>query len=64
MINSLSVHVYITFMRISKYHQGSRILHIYHVSVKWQMYYGLYPAIRQEYVYVHVMQPKRRWEIH
>jgi hypothetical protein len=51
-------------MRISKYHQGSRILHIYHVSVKWQKYFGPYPAIRQEYVYVHVMQPKKRWEIH
>jgi hypothetical protein len=65
MINSLSVHVYIIFMRINKYHQGSRILHIYHVSVKWQMYYGSYPAIRQEdsYVYVHIMQPKGKWEI-
>jgi hypothetical protein len=64
MINSLSVHVYIIF--INKYHQGSRILHIYHVSVKWQMYYGSYQAIRQEdsCVYVHIMQPKGKWEFH
>jgi hypothetical protein len=65
MINSFSVHVHITFMRINKYQQGSRILHIYQVPVKWQMYFGPYLAIRQDsYVYVHMMQPKSKWEIH